>query len=131
MIGLDIVAIERIACSVRRFQQRFLNRFLSPQEQALFNKPASLAGAWACKEACAKALGVGIGSQLSFLDIRLAKSALGAPLLSLSVDKQREFNIHSLHASITHDGGFAAAVVFVQFQAQTPPFFTKTQKALD
>ncbi|BCZ19769.1 4'-phosphopantetheinyl transferase AcpS [Helicobacter sp. NHP19-012] len=114
MIGLDIVAIERIERNVRRYKEHFLNRFLTSQEQRLFAKPASLAGAWACKEACSKALGVGIGARLSFLDIQLSKSSLGAPLLNLSSAKQAEFNVKSLHVSITHDGGFAAAVVFVQ-----------------
>ncbi|WP_104690593.1 holo-ACP synthase [Helicobacter heilmannii] len=115
MIGIDIVAIERVACSVRRYQDRFLNRFLSPQEQELFLKPASIAGAWAAKEACSKALGVGIGSRLSFLDIELSKSPLGAPMITLSPTKLAAFNVQSLHLSITHDGGFAAAVVFIEF----------------
>ncbi|GMT39191.1 4'-phosphopantetheinyl transferase AcpS [Helicobacter bizzozeronii] len=113
MIGIDLVSIERITRSVARFKQHFLNRFLSPQEQELFSKPASLAGAWAAKEACAKALGVGIGSQLSFLDMQLSKNPLGAPLIALSPAKQALFNINSLYLSISHDRGFAVAVVFV------------------
>ncbi|BDQ29126.1 holo-ACP synthase [Helicobacter ailurogastricus] len=117
MIGLDIVAIERIAHNVCRYQDRFLNRFLSLQEQKLFTKPASLAGAWAAKEACSKALGVGIGARLGFLDIELSKSPLGAPLLNLNPAKQAAFKINSLHVSISHDGGFAAAIVFVQFNS--------------
>ncbi|CRF51700.1 Holo-[acyl-carrier protein] synthase [Helicobacter heilmannii] len=115
MIGIDIVAIERIARNVGRFQCRFLKHFLSPKEQEIFKKPTSLAGAWAAKEACAKALGVGIGSQLSFLDIELSKSPLGAPMITLSPTKLAAFNVQSLHLSITHDGGFAAAIVFIEF----------------
>ncbi|WP_120955879.1 holo-ACP synthase [Helicobacter mehlei] len=113
MIGIDLVSVERIARSVARFRQHFLDRFLSPQEQEIFIKPASLAGAWAAKEACAKALGVGIGSKLGFLDMWLSKNKLGAPLITLSPAKQVLFNTHSLHLSISHDQGFAVAVVFV------------------
>ncbi|WP_104741040.1 holo-ACP synthase [Helicobacter bizzozeronii] len=113
MIGIDLISIERITRSVVRFKQHFLNRFLSPQEQELFSKPVSLAGAWAAKEACAKALGVGIGSKLGFLDMQLSKNPLGAPLITLSPPKQTLFNINSLHLSISHDRGFAVAVVFV------------------
>ncbi|WP_121022608.1 holo-ACP synthase [Helicobacter vulpis] len=113
MIGIDLVSIARIDQALARHRQRFLNRFLSPSEQALFVKPTSLAGAWAAKEACAKALGVGIGAQLSFLDILLSKNARGAPCICLVPEKMRVFGVESLHVSISHDGGFALALVFV------------------
>ncbi|WP_120945038.1 MULTISPECIES: holo-ACP synthase [Helicobacter] len=111
MIGIDLISIARVSQALARHQQRFLNRFLSPSEQSLFLKPASLAGAWAAKEACAKALGVGIGAQLGFLDIHLDKDHRGAPRISLSSEKMRAFGVSSLHVSISHDGGFALALV--------------------
>ncbi|WP_104750422.1 holo-ACP synthase [Helicobacter cynogastricus] len=113
MIGIDLVAIARIARVLDRHQQHFLDRFLSPYEQTLFVKPASLAGAWAAKEACAKALRVGIGTQLGFLDICLSKSTKGAPLISLIPSKMHFFHLQSLHVSITHDMGCAIAVVML------------------
>lgn len=114
MIGIDLIAMDRIADSVRRFQGRFLNRFLSAHEQSLFMKIPSIAGAWAAKEACAKALGVGIGAQLGFLDMELSKDSRGAPLIRLCPERRAYFQIRCLHVSISHDRGFAIAVVFAQ-----------------
>ncbi|WP_104711589.1 holo-ACP synthase [Helicobacter felis] len=113
MIGIDLISIERISKALDRYQQHFLDRFLSPYEQTLFIKPASLAGAWAAKEACSKALGVGIGTQLGFLDICLSKNIKGAPLISLIPSKMVFFRLQSLHLSITHDMGCAIAVVML------------------
>ncbi|WP_104696050.1 holo-ACP synthase [Helicobacter salomonis] len=117
MIGVDLIAVDRIAKVLARHQQHFLDRFLSPYEQTFFAKPASLAGAWAAKEACSKALGVGIGARLGFLDICLHKNARGAPQITLLPEKMRAFHLQSLHVSISHDRGFAIAVVVCQFQS--------------
>lgn len=72
-----------------------------------------VAGFWAAKEACAKALGCGIGSKLSFLDILLSKDTSGAPLIALNPNKLAQFNNPTLYLSISHDSGFAIAVVCV------------------
>ncbi|WP_163499213.1 holo-ACP synthase [Helicobacter suis] len=115
MIGVDIVCIARITDNISRHKHRFLNKFLSTYEQTLFIKPHSIAGAWAAKEACSKALGVGICAQLRFLDMCLSKNTLGAPILQLTPEKQILFKIQNLHVSISHDRGFAVAVVLAQF----------------
>ncbi|WQV56574.1 holo-ACP synthase [Helicobacter pylori] len=114
MIGIDIVSIARIEKCVKRFEMRFLERFLSPSEIVLCkDKTSSIAGFFALKEACSKALQVGIGKELSFLDMRISKSPKNAPLITLSKEKMDYFNIQSLSASISHDAGFAIAVVMV------------------
>lgn len=73
-----------------------------------------VAGFWSAKEACAKALGCGIGSKLSFLDILLSKDTSGAPHITLSANKLSQFNNPTLYLSISHDSGFAIAVVCVK-----------------
>ncbi|KHL77637.1 holo-ACP synthase [Helicobacter pylori] len=114
MIGIDIVSIARIEKCVKRFEMRFLERFLSPSEIVLCkDKFSSIAGFFALKEACSKALQVGIGKELSFLDMHISKSPKNAPLITLSKEKMDYFNIQSLSASISHDAGFAIAVVMV------------------
>ncbi len=117
MIGIDIVAIDRIQNIFARFGERFLRYFLNPQEIQILEskgyKIQSIAGFWAAKEACSKALGVGIGKELSFLDINISYNAKNAPILELSESKLKAHNIKQIDLSISHDGGFAIAAVII------------------
>ena len=112
-IGTDITVVSRIQKSRERFGERFLNRFLNKEEQQLSSKIESIAGYWASKEAIAKALGCGIGEELSFLDIIIYKDAKNAPHFKLTHKAQKRHNIKSSSLSISHDGGFAIAVVIL------------------
>jgi len=113
MIGVDIVSIERIERFVARFGDRGLARFLSDQERLIAKKTATIAGFWAAKEACAKALGSGIGGEVGFMDIAITKSPKGAPLLELSQRVKSSFGVQSCSLSIAHDNGMAVAVVAI------------------
>jgi holo-[acyl-carrier protein] synthase len=112
-IGTDIVQINRIEKSLAQFGEKFKQRFLHPQEIDLVQKTASIAGFWAAKEAISKALGCGIGSELSFHDIILSKDLHGAPTFELSKEAQKKHQIKECSLSISHDGGFAIAVAVV------------------
>jgi len=112
-IGTDITVVSRIEKSYQKFGQKFLNRFLNPEEQNLSHKIESIAGYWASKEAIAKALGCGIGGELSFLDITLYKDAKNAPHFKLNDKAQAVHQIKTSSLSIAHDGGFAIAVVII------------------
>jgi holo-[acyl-carrier protein] synthase len=116
MIGIDLVKIERIEGLLERHGDKALKRFLSDDEILLVTRPHNAAGFWAAKEACAKALGCGIGAECGFHDIRLSKTPKGAPLLSLSHEVRDRFGIGDTSLSITHDGGFAIAVVALERQ---------------
>ena len=117
-VGTDIVSIERIAGSRARFGERFLHRYLHPEEYTPESSDATLAGLWAAKEAVAKALGCGIGSDLSFLDITIFKSDRGAPNLRLATSALERFPLRESSLSISHDGGFAIAVVVLELGGQ-------------
>ena len=91
-VGTDIVAIERIQASIEKFGDKFLDRFLNENEKRSVKKVESIAGYWAAKEAIAKALGCGIGRELSFLDIEIYKDAKGAPYFNLN---KGDYNINS------------------------------------
>lgn len=112
-IGTDITVVSRIEQSLNRFGDKFLNKFLNEEEKSLSLKVESIAGYWAAKEAIAKALGCGIGSELGFHDIILYKNAKKAPHFKLSQKAQKIHNIQTSSLSIAHDGGFAIAVVVV------------------
>ncbi|NPA61177.1 MAG: holo-ACP synthase [Epsilonproteobacteria bacterium] len=116
-IGTDIVSIDRIKESLERFGDRFLDRVFNQEERDTLNlnRVQSVAGYWASKEAISKALGCGIGRDLSFLDITISKDRRGKPHFKLSVEAGERFNIRASSLSIAHDGGFAVAVVAIEF----------------
>ena len=111
MIGIDITVISRIGNLINKFGAKALKRFLTNKEIALVKTPASYAGFWAAKEAASKAIGTGIGKHCSFYDIKITKSKSGQPLLKYKKKIRKKFNIKNSSLSITHDGGFAIAVV--------------------
>lgn len=115
-IGTDIIQISRIDKALDKFGERFSQRFLHPAEIALAQKKASIAGFWAAKEAIAKALGCGIGQSLSFHDIIISKDTKGSPSFTLSNDAQKIHKIETSSLSISHDGGFAIAVVVLHLK---------------
>lgn len=111
MIGIDIVTISRIQKMYDKFGIKAYERFLSSKEIALVKSSSSAAGFWAAKEAASKAIGTGIGKECGFHDIKISKTKLGAPKIKYSKAVQKKFKIKRSYLSITHDGGFAIAVV--------------------
>jgi len=116
MIGIDLIKTERMERLMKRFGERGLLKFLTPEEITLIKNHRNAAGFWAAKEACAKALGCGIGSECSFHDIILSKTAKGAPIINLSERVKAQFHIINASLSITHDGDYAIAVVALESQ---------------
>lgn len=76
-------------------------------------KAQSIAGIWSAKESFAKALGFGIGSQVSFHDIVVYKDSNGAPNIAINKEKLKQWNLKSISLSITHDSDIAAASCIV------------------
>jgi len=112
-IGTDIIQISRLEKSIEKFGDKFKAKFLNESEIALAKRLESIAGFWAAKEAISKALGCGIGAELSFHDIIIVKNKKGAPSFTLSPEAQKIHNINASSLSISHDGGFAIAVVAI------------------
>jgi holo-[acyl-carrier protein] synthase len=70
-----------------------------------------LAGRFAVKEAYSKALGTGIGEEISFQDIEVINDERGKPIIHLL----KEFSEPStIHVSITHSRQYAAAQVILE-----------------
>jgi len=112
-IGTDIIQIDRIEKLVKKYGIKFKQRFLSKQEIAAARKIQTIAGLWAGKEAVSKALGCGIGAELAFHDIIIAKNHKGAPTFVLTNEAQKAHKIKECSISISHDGGFAIAVAVI------------------
>ena len=114
MIGIDLIKLDRMKHLMERFGEKALSKFLSPDEIALVKNPKTAAGFWAVKEACAKALGTGIGAECGFHDIVISKTPKGAPTLTLAPRIVETFRITDTSVSITHDGDYAVAVVALE-----------------
>jgi len=114
MIGVDMVVISRVEKMIEKFGDKGLKRFLRDDEIKIAKSPSTAAGFWAAKEAASKALGTGIGKDCGFHDIKISKSKKGAPKLQFKKEVRKKFDIVDTSLSITHDGGFAIAVVAIE-----------------
>ena len=111
MIGIDLIKTSRMQKMMERFGDKALRKFLCSEEILIVKNYRTAAGFWAVKEACSKALGVGIGKEFSFDDIVISKTKKGAPQIVLSTRVRDSFLIDESSVSITHDGEYAIAVV--------------------
>lgn len=111
-IGIDIVELDRIR-NIYAKQSKFVDRILTEKEKAVFftlseeRKIEYLAGRFATKEAFSKAMGTGLGSHLSFLDIETEKDESGKPFIAKPVKE-------GVHLSISHSKEYAVAQVVIE-----------------
>jgi holo-[acyl-carrier protein] synthase len=113
-IGTDMVSKARIADALETHGEKFITRILSPAEQTELakrnDKVAYLAKRFAAKEAISKALGCGLGANLSFQDITISNLPSGAPNAEISRQPYRNYRIHlSLSDEKDHALAFAVA----------------------
>lgn len=112
--GIDLVEIERILQSCEN--PNFVERVFGEKERAQFSAqkhPAKhMAGAFAAKEAFAKALGTGIRG-FALCEVEVLHDALGAPYFALSGQAKALVDAQNLEfaLSITHTDTLAAAFV--------------------
>jgi len=115
-IGTDIIEIERIRKAVERYGHRFLNRIYTHREQeyclAHRDSAPRLAGRFAAKEAVLKAIGTGLRTEISWLDIEIINNHDGKPEVVLS-DHLKELlsfdQNSSIEISISHCHAYATA----------------------
>jgi len=113
-IGTDLVEVARIAETMSRFGERFLQKCFTPAEQAAANgQVTSLAARFAAKEAVAKALGCGIGD-VGWLEIEIISAANRQPELHLHGNAQRlaaTLGLREWAISLSHTHEHALAFV--------------------
>lgn len=124
-IGHDLVDMRRIGKLHAQFGQRFLSRTYTSVEQAYAATKAdpvpALARRFAAKEACAKALGSGIGQSAFLCEIGVVKQPSGQPGLVLTGRAATRLSSlipqghhASLHLSLSDDWPFASAFVIIE-----------------
>ncbi len=120
-IGTDIVTLERMEAGLRRFGRRFAEKILAEDELSLLPEgerlPPYLAGRWAAKEACVKALGTGFAKGIGPRQIAVCNNEAGAPYLVLSgeaLSQCHELGVTKMHVSVSHDRLSAVAFVVLE-----------------
>ena len=112
-IGTDIIEVERIRKSLSAYENHFLEKLFTKQEQHAFQKyqdpSPHVAGKFAAKEAIAKALGTGFGKELKFLDIEIKNDEKGKPIVFFSQRLQMLYPNTEVLISISHTKQYATA----------------------
>lgn len=118
-IGCDVVNIFRIEKLLKKYNQDFINRILSNEEQKRYNnladdikiKSSYLAKRFAGKEAVSKALGEGIGN-ISFNEISIINREDGSPYVRILNEKCSIKN-DQIQISLSDDWQVAIAFVVI------------------
>lgn len=123
-IGTDIVELGRIRKIMEESAgQRFVQRILTPAEQALAEQRKArkyefVAGRFAAKEAVSKAFGCGIGGKVGLQDMEIVPDSNGKPGCTLSEGAWTRLGLNPdktrIHLSITHSEESAAAFAVIE-----------------
>ncbi len=128
-LGSDLCNIERIAHSLERFGDRFLDRVFTDVEKAkAARRPHTIAGTlakrFAAKEAFSKAVGTGFKSGVFMKDIGVVNAPSGAPTLRLTGGARTRLEALTpaghevvVHLTLTDDHPWAQAFVVLEARA--------------
>ena len=115
-IGMDIVETKRVADSLERFGDRFLNRVFLEGEIAYSRSMKlphlHLAARFAAKEAVSKAFGTGIGREIGWRDIEIVREPGGQPRIVLhgrAIEYAKSRGVQEIHVSLSHTAEYGAA----------------------
>ncbi len=117
--GVDVVECARLARSVDRFGDRFLERVFTPGERAYASSSSKrriehLAARFAAKEAVLKAIGTGWRSGIAWTDVEVVREASGRPLVRVSGEAGRvasSLGVTGWALSLSHTPSVAMASV--------------------
>jgi len=124
-LGSDLIDIRRVDRSLQRYGERFTQRVFTEIERRKSdgrrNRAASYAKRFAAKEACAKALGTGIGGGVFWRDMGVVNLPGGKPTMALANGAAKrlaellpEGYVALIHLTITDDFPMAQAFVIIE-----------------
>ena len=114
-LGIDIIKVERIRATLARFGPRFPNRVLTQAEQRYVrDRPETMAGRWAAKEAVSKVLGLGVRG-IGWREIEIERLPTGQPAVRLhgrAAARAEQLGMGRVAVSISHEAEYAVAIAF-------------------
>ena len=114
-LGIDIIKVDRIRAALLRFGPRFSRRVLTEAERRhVRDRPETMAGRWAAKEAVSKVLGLGVRG-IGWRDIEIERLPTGQPAVRLhgrAAARAKQLGMGRIAVSITHESDYAVAVAF-------------------
>jgi holo-[acyl-carrier protein] synthase len=120
-LGIDSIELSRVRRVHAEYGARFLDRILTAAEQEYIARWADpvprIAGRFAVKEACMKALGTGWGAGVRWRDIEVLRHPSGKPVIELH-GRAKEICAALggtvVHCTITHTEDHAMAIVIME-----------------
>jgi holo-[acyl-carrier protein] synthase len=114
-LGIDIIKVDRIRRTLERFGPRFSARVLTPSERRYVrDRPETLAGRWAAKEAASKVLGLGVRG-IGWREIEVERLPTGQPAIRLhgrAAARAEQLGMERIAVSISHEADYAVAIAF-------------------
>jgi holo-[acyl-carrier protein] synthase len=114
-LGIDIIKVDRIRAALDRFGPRFSRRVLTDAERRYVrDRPETMAGRWAAKEAVSKVLGLGVRG-IGWRDIEIERLPTGQPAVRLhgrAAARAEQLAMSRIAVSITHESDYAVAIAF-------------------
>ena len=124
-IGTDLVNINRVRKVLDRFGDRFEKRVFSEIEiersRRKYDPSSSYAKRWAAKEACSKALGIGLRMGISWKEMHIVNLKSGKP--ELLIEGRAKYILEEMtprgffpkiNVSLTDDYPWAKAIVIIE-----------------
>jgi holo-[acyl-carrier protein] synthase len=98
-----------------RSEERFSRRILTDAERRYVrDRPETMAGRWAAKEAVSKVLGLGVRG-IGWRDIEIERLPTGQPAVRLhgrAAARAEQLEMGRIAISITHESDYAVAIAF-------------------
>jgi holo-[acyl-carrier protein] synthase len=114
-LGVDIIKVSRIRDVLARFGSRFAARVLTDAERDYVrDRPETLAGRWAAKEAVSKVLGLGVRG-IGWREIEIERLPTGQPAVRLHARAARraeQLGMARIAVSISHEDDYAVAIAY-------------------
>ena len=125
--GIDLVEVKRIAASIERFGDRFLQRVFTEAEirycRSKINANERFAARFAAKEAGMKALGTGWRGGVAWREVEVGREASGKPTLLFrgrAAEHAARLRMTRASLSITHTQEHAVAQVILESDSAGP-----------
>lgn len=119
--GIDLVEVERVAQTIARYGERFLDKVFTAEEIAYCQRKRtfaeSFAARFAAKEAGAKALGTGIQYGVTWKELEVRRPQGQRPTLHLTgraLEIADRMGVAHVSLSLTHTATLAIASVHLE-----------------